>query len=144
MKCFNILGLISIVIIMIPNIIFALKNKDGFDNKYNNKIIEILEQVGRFGCFIFMIINLPKVTLGYWSSNGKLVYQIVIIVLCIIYVGGWIVFWNESSVRKSLLLSVVPSLLFILCGILLLNIPLMVVSLIFAPCHIIISYKNSI
>ncbi len=42
--------------------------------------------------------------------------------------------WNENSLRKSLL--------FILCGIILLNIPLIILSDIFAPCHIIISCKN--
>lgn len=42
--------------------------------------------------------------------------------------------WNENSLRKSLL--------FILCGIILLNIPLIILSIIFAPCHIIISCKN--
>lgn len=42
--------------------------------------------------------------------------------------------WNENSLRKSLL--------FILCGIILLNIPLIILSDIFALCHIIISCKN--
>lgn len=42
--------------------------------------------------------------------------------------------WNENSLRKSLL--------FILCGIILLNIPLIILSIISAPCHIIISCKN--
>ena len=42
--------------------------------------------------------------------------------------------WNENSLRKSLL--------FILCGIILLNIPLIILRDIFAPCHIIISCKN--
>lgn len=42
--------------------------------------------------------------------------------------------WNENSLRKSLL--------FILCGIILLNITLIILSDIFAPCHIIISCKN--
>ena len=32
---------------MIPNIIFAMKHKDGFVNKYKNKAVETLEQVGR-------------------------------------------------------------------------------------------------
>lgn len=43
MNWFNIYGLIFIVIIMIPNIVFALKCKDGFVNKYNNKFVELFE-----------------------------------------------------------------------------------------------------
>ena len=60
MEWFNIYGLIFIVIIMIPNIIFAVKCRDGFENKRSNKVVEITEQIGRFGCFGFMIINIPK------------------------------------------------------------------------------------
>ena len=51
MGWFNVFGLFFIVVIMIPNILFAIKCKDGFDNKWNNKCVEVIEQVGRFGCF---------------------------------------------------------------------------------------------
>ena len=36
MEWFNVFGLIYIVVIMIPNIVFAIKCKGGFDNKWNN------------------------------------------------------------------------------------------------------------
>ena len=58
MEWFNVFGLIYIVAIMIPNIVFAIKCKDGFDNKWKNKYVEAIEQVGRLGCFGFMIINI--------------------------------------------------------------------------------------
>ena len=64
MKRFNLYGLIFIVIIMIPNIIFAAKCKDGFENKYKNKLVETLEQIGRFTCFGTMIINIPGTLFG--------------------------------------------------------------------------------
>ena len=34
---FNVFGLIFIVLIMVPNIIYAIKCKYGFNNKWNNK-----------------------------------------------------------------------------------------------------------
>lgn len=43
-KWFNLYGLIFIIVIMVPNIIFAAKCKDGFENKYQNKLVETLEQ----------------------------------------------------------------------------------------------------
>lgn len=64
MKRFNLYGLIFIVIIMIPNIIFAAKCKDGFENKYKNKLVETFEQIGRFTCFGTMIINIPHTVFG--------------------------------------------------------------------------------
>lgn len=38
MEWFNAFGLIYIVVIMIPNIVFAIKCKDGFENKWNNPL----------------------------------------------------------------------------------------------------------
>lgn len=49
---------------MIPNIVFAMKCKDGFENKWENKAVEIIEQIGRFGCFTFMIFNIPNTYFG--------------------------------------------------------------------------------
>ena len=59
MGWFNVFGLIFISVIMIPNIVFSIKCKDGFSGKWHNKCIEVIEQAGRFGCFVFMIINIP-------------------------------------------------------------------------------------
>ena len=70
MEWFNVFGLIFMVLILIPNIIFAIKCKDGFDNKWNNKYVEVMEQVGRFGCFGFMIINIPGTWFGWWSDEA--------------------------------------------------------------------------
>lgn len=46
----NIYGLAFVMIIMIPNIIFAIRNKDGFDNLWVNKPVEAVEQIDRFCC----------------------------------------------------------------------------------------------
>ena len=144
MKWFNFYGLIFIAVIMIPNIIFAMKHKNGFVNKYKNKAVETLEQVGRIGCFVFIFFNIKPAVFGYWFKGGWIAYLVSGAVLTVAYVLGWIVFRNESSVRKSMYLSIVPSVLFIVCGVFTLNIPLIVSSLIFTPCHIIISYKNAV
>ena len=60
MDWFNVFGLVFIAVIMIPNIIFAIKNKEGFENKRKNRFLEVAEQIGRIGCFVFMIINIPE------------------------------------------------------------------------------------
>lgn len=57
-------GLLFIAVIMIPNIIFAIKCKDGFENKWKNKYVEIIEHIGRFCCFGFMIVNIPGTYFG--------------------------------------------------------------------------------
>ncbi len=143
MSWFNFIGLIFVAVILIPNIIFAAKNKDGFQNFYHNKFVEIFEQIGRFGCFITMFLTPPFLNLGFKTNGAKTAYIITGAVLVALYCLGWIVFGKENSIRKSLALSIIPSLLFIESGLLSLNFPLIILSLIFAPCHIIISYKNA-
>ena len=143
MNWFNIYGLIFIVIIMIPNIVFALKCKDGFVNKYNNKFVEFSEQIGRFGSFMFMIFNIPKTYFGFYFNNGLILYLIVDYILVALYCLIWIICFKKPSVFRALALSIIPSFLFVYSGIMIRSILLIIFSLIFAPCHILISYKNA-
>ena len=111
MEWFNVFGLIFIAVIMIPNVVFAIKCKDGFDNKWNNKYVEVTEQVGRLGCFGFMIINIPGTWFGRWSD-------------------------------EALALSIIPSMLILFSGIMSRSVLLIIASVLFAPSHFMISYKN--
>ena len=139
----NYYGLLFVGVILIPNIIFAATHKDGFDNIYQNKVVVLLEQIGRFGCFGFEILQIPFLCKGYWLSSGETAYIIIGSILVLLYCLGWIVFWKESSLRKAIILSVLPSLLFLESGILTVNIPLIFLAVIFAFCHITISVKNA-
>ncbi|HKM35158.1 MAG TPA: hypothetical protein VJY54_10505 [Lachnospiraceae bacterium] len=49
-----------------------------------------------------------------------------------------------NSVFRALALSVLPSLLFLFCGIMSRTILLIVAAVLFAPCHILLSYKNAV
>ena len=57
MEWIVIFGVIFIVIIMIPNIIYVLNTKGGFENKWNNKLFEIIEQIGRFKISIDSLVT---------------------------------------------------------------------------------------
>ena len=143
MKWFNFYGLIFIVCIMIPNIVFAVKCKNGFDNKRKNKFIETIEQIGRFGCFIFMIFNIPYTCYGWWFDNAFTVYIVVDFALVGFYCLIWIICFKRSTVFRALALSVIPSVLFLFSGIMIGSALLIITSLLFAPSHIAISYKNA-
>ena len=60
----NYWGLIFIVMILIPNIVFAITCKDGFENRYQNKLVGFLEQIARFGCFVSMFLIIPFMNKG--------------------------------------------------------------------------------
>lgn len=139
----NIFGLVFMVIIMIPNVIFALKCKDGFENRWKNKAVEVLEQIGRYGCFAFMVINIPKTWFGWASDESFALYLIVDAVLVTAYCVIWAVCFKKNSVFRALSLSIIPSVIFLFSGIMSRSVLLMISALIFAPCHILISYKNA-
>ena len=139
----NIFGLVFMVIIMIPNVIFALKCKDGFENRWENKFVEVLEQIGRYECFAFMVINIPKTWFGWASDEAFALYLIVDAVLVTAYCVIWAVCFKKNSVFRALSLSIIPSVIFLFSGIMSRSVLLMISALIFAPCHILISYKNA-
>lgn len=142
MEWINIFGVIFIVIIMIPNIIYALKMKDGFENKWNNKLVESIEQIGRFSCLGFMIVNIPGTWFGWWSDEAFAIYLIVNIILIALYCAIWFICFNKNTVFKAVSLSVIPSVIFLFSGIMSRSILLIIASVLFAPAHILISYKN--
>lgn len=144
MEWFNVFGLFFIVVVMIPNIIFAIKCKDGFVNKWENKYVEAIEQIGRFGCFGFMIINIPGTWFGWWSDEGFAAYLIVDLTLVLLYCIIWIICFKKNSVFKALALSIIPSVLFLFSGMMSRSVLLIIASVLFAPSHIMISYRNAV
>ena len=143
MEWFNVFGLVFIVVIVIPNIVFAIRCKDGFENRWNNKSIEIIEKIGRFGCLGFMIFNIPGTWFGWWSDDAFALYLIIDALLIALYCVIWIICWKKNSVFRALALSIIPSVIFLFSGFMSRSILLIITSILFAPSHILISYKNS-
>ncbi|MGN1052257.1 MAG: hypothetical protein ACI4SH_02570 [Candidatus Scatosoma sp.] len=143
MEWFNVFGLIFIAVILIPNTVFAIRCKDGFTNKWKNRYVELTEQIGRFGCMLFMIFNIPGTWFGWWSDEAFAVYLITDTVLAALYCLIWVVCFKKNSMFRALSLSVIPSVLFLFSGIASRSVLLTVAAALFAPSHILISYKNA-
>lgn len=143
MEWLNPFGLVFMAVILIPNIVFALKCKDGFANKWENKTVQIIEQVGRFGCFGFMIVNIPGTCFGWWSDEAFALYLIADTLLVLLYCLIWIVCFQKNSLFRALALSIIPSILFLFSGIMSRSVLLILSAALFAPSHIVISYKNA-
>lgn len=144
MDWFNYYGLIFMAVVLIPNIVYAVKNKDGFNGNYHNKTAEVFEQIGRYACFILMVFNIPYTWIGFWFPYGLTVYLVTNSILVLAYCLIWIILWKNSGVVKALLLSIIASLMFIFSGTMIASIPLFLFSTIFAVSHILISVKNPI
>ena len=57
-------GILLMALMMVPNIAFALTHREGFVNRWSNRTVELLEQMGRFGCFIFMCVRIQPLCGG--------------------------------------------------------------------------------
>ena len=142
---FNPFGLIIMILIMIPNIIYAIKCKENFAKLPQTKfwkIIETFEQIGRYGCFACMIFNIPGTYFGFASKLSFVIYLIVNFVFISAYCIIWIFCFNKNNLFKAISLSVLPSVIFFLSGFLSHSVLLTIGAIIFAPCHILISVKS--
>lgn len=143
MSWLNVFGLGFLVVILIPNLVFALKCPQGFENPWQNRRVEIIEQIGRFGCMAFMAVNIPGTWFGWWSDEAFAVYLIADTLLAAAYCLIWILCFRKNTLFRALALSILPSALFLLSGILSRSVLLTLSALLFAPSHILISYKNT-
>lgn len=141
MGWFNYYGLAVVSIILVPNIVYAVKNKTD-ENDYRNKVVEIFEQIGRYECMVFMIFNIPYAYFNFWFDYALPVYLAINGGLCLTYCVFWVVCWKRNDLLKALSLSVIPSCIFLFSGIVLANIPLIAFAVVFAIFHIFISCKN--
>ena len=86
---------------------------------------------------------MPDTWFGWWSEEAFAVYLIVNAVLVVLYCGVWMVCFRRNTVFRALVLSILPSAIFLLSGILSRSVLLLISSLLFAPAHILISCRNA-
>ena len=143
MEWFNPFGLFFMLAIMIPNIIYAAKHPEGFANKWNCKTVELIEQIGRYGCFALMIFNIPGTWFGWWSDEAFAFYLIINTVRGILYCLTWMIDFKKQPLLRAVLLSLLPSLVFLFSAVMSRSVLLGLFALLFAPAHILISCKNT-
>lgn len=139
----NIFGLIIIVLILIPNIVYAFKFKD-LHNRCENKFMNILEQIGRYGSMFLMVFNIGIAEFGFKSVGMFLTYLIGNAVLLVAYLIIWVLFFKKQEFWKQISLAVIPAVIFLLCGITMLHVLLIVFGTIFGVGHIYVTCKNRV
>ena len=143
MQWLNIFGLILVVLILVPNIIYAFKFRDQ-QNKCTNKIMNIIEQVGRYGCMFLMIFNIGIAEFGFASKAMFLVYLIGNVALLISYWIIWVFYFKKQTYWEQLALAIIPTCLFLLSGITMQHYLLVIWSVIFGIGHIYVTNKNRV
>lgn len=142
MDWFNVYGLIIMILVMVPNILFAILQK-GKEAQRPSKVDEVFEQIGRYGCFVLMVFNIPGTYFGFYFDQGPLAYLLVNGILLFAYLVLWGICWNRFLLFRAYALSILPACIFLFSGILLANIPLLAFALVFSVFHIKISVSQA-
>lgn len=138
---FNGYGLIFLILLLIPNIVYAVKYKDA-TNTCTNKWALVMEQIGRYGSMFFMVFTIGSLTQGWTSVAEFVVYLWGSALLMLSYWIVWMLYFAEVSMWKSMALAIIPTLLFLFGGITMRNIPAIVLAVVFGIGHIYVTYKN--
>ncbi len=138
----NVFGAVIVILMLIPNIVYALRNRDG-KNLCANRVMNVTEQVGRYACIVLMWLPLLVWKFGFQSVFEMLLYLFGNGALLLAY---WIVFFRhmrKRSAAKALALAVLPSCIFLMSGILLRHWLLAGFAVLFAIGHIYVTLKNA-
>lgn len=138
----NLFGGVIVLLILLPNIIYALKNKEETPEK-SNIVIRITEQVGRYACMLLMIVPLFVGEFGFSPLEFMFNYLIGNLILLVFYYIFWVLFAKNKSLDKALALAAIPTLIFINSAISVKHWTLLVFALLFGVSHIYITYKNN-
>lgn len=131
-----------IAYLILMNVLAVLKGlSDRFESQYG--IVNILEQIGRYGCMVLMVlpIGVEGWKFGFGSVAEMLIWGCITILLLTIYTVLWSKKGN-GSVNVLYGLAIVPAALFLLNGILLRHAVLVIASFIFGSFHFAIVKEN--
>ena len=136
------MNLFAIVCLILINIIASRKGLSGsFSSKY--LIVNVLEQIGRYGCMVLMV--LPIFTKGWefgFSSVAEMLIWVCFMPLLLIIYGVLWIRKPKGGAGILYALAIIPVILFLLNGLLLCHPALMVASFVFGVCHFMIVKEN--
>lgn len=138
----NWINMAAVVYLILINIIATRKEKPkGFHSKH--LAVNIIEQIGRYGCIVFMILPIftKSGKFGFNSVEEMLIWLCLTIIILVIYSILWI---KKANGGANVLygLAIIPVALFLLNGILLQHPVLVATSLVFGVSHFIVVKEN--
>lgn len=111
---FNSTGLFFVLLLLLPNLLFARKLPK---QKPAGKLLTILEQAGRYACILLMVTGLGIFDFRIPSLSAILVYHIGNAILILLYWIFWLLFLRKQTHFTAMMLAVLPGCVFLLSGI---------------------------
>ena len=138
----NLFGAGIIVLIMIPNIIYAAGQKQDETQIEVPRGLSACEQVGRYGCIILMWLPLLVWKFGFGSVEEFLIYLIGNGALLLCYYLSWMLYSRKKTLSVAMALAIIPTAIFLLSGLLLQHWLLVAFAILFGACHCTITYMT--
>ena len=134
---FNLFCAGIVVLLLIPNLVYALRHRGGGISS-GNRAINILEQIGRFGCMIFMVVPLGVRGggLGFYSVEALIIWGLGTVLLLLAYYICWVFFARRPGRRLALALAAIPCGIFLLSAVFLRHWVLAVFAGLFTGTHL--------
>ena len=138
----NLFGFIIVAIMLIPNIIYSIKFKN-IENKCTNKVMNVIEQVGRYGSMVLMVLPLLTWEFGFPNVFMMLFYILGNGVFLLNYLIIWVFYFKKQTKGMAMALAIIPTCIFFLSGVTLYHWILVVAAVIFGIGHIFVTYQNN-
>lgn len=136
----NLFGAGIVILILIPNIIYAVKRGQAVSEDEVPKYLSICEQIGRYGCIVLMWLPLFVWKFDFNSESALLFYLISCGVLLLGYFLFWVLYARKKTLTSAMALAVIPAVLFLLSGVLLRHWALAAFAVLFGFSHCMITY----
>ena len=130
----------AVVLLLLPNLIFGrnlpmVSREEPF-------FLTLLENIGRFGCMLLMVLPLGVWKFGFRSVEELLLWLAGSFLILLAYWLVWPHYRNSAAPPLALALTLLPCGLFLLTGLLLRHWLLVLFALLFAAAHVIITVQN--
>ena len=139
----NAFGAVIVILMLVPNIVYAIKNKDE-KNRCTNRAMNLIEQTGRYACIVLMWLPLLVREFGFASISEMVLYSAGNVILLLMYWIAFAVYMKHKTKKIALTLATLPACIFLLSGILLRHPLLAGFAVVFAVGHIYVTCKNTV
>ena len=131
----SIFNIIIVAILLLPAVVFVFRTRH-FRKHTSNKVMLILEFIGRIACVVLMIFPFPEKEFGFPAVEYLLAYMLINGLGIVIYIALCASFLKKPKAVKGLALAVIPPVLFVACGITLKHYLLVFAAVVYAIGHI--------
>ena len=137
----NVSGALIVAAMLIPNILYARKGMHA-GNRCANRWMNGMEQIGRYASMLLMVLPLGVWKFGFPHVTALLIYVAVNGGLLAAYWVVWALYFKQPSFGRAMALAIIPTGIFLTCGLTLHHWLLVTAALLFGVGHLYVTAAN--